>query len=98
LDAPARGGIETDELRRVQQRAERFIADQAAGADMAMARQQEQERAAQLHQAETMEARAWIARAQTLRSEGNSKMALGVAGGVALGLLFGFVLVGGRHR
>jgi hypothetical protein len=98
LETPARGGVDEEELRRIQQRAERFVAEQTAIAGVAMNRQEDQEQALRLRQAEIAEARAVIARAQTLKAEGNSRMAMGVAGGAFLGLLLGSLLLGGRRR
>ena len=90
----ARGGVDEEELRRIERRAERFLADQAVGADGALARTEEQERWALLRHAEVQEARAIAARAQTLKAEGNARLAIYFAIGTMIALVVGPALIG----
>lgn len=95
--APARGGADEEELRRIERRAERFVADQAAGAVDAMRRTEEQDRLALMREFEMQQARAISARAQTLKAEGNTRLALYFAAGTVVALVLGSVFSGGRN-
>lgn len=93
-----RGGVDDEELRRIERRAERFLAEQANGADQVLAQREEHDRLALAREVDAMEARAIVARAQTLRAEANTRLAVCAAIGVVLAILLGPILVGDRPR
>ncbi len=93
----ARGGIDEEELRRVEQRAARFYSEQAVGADAALSRREEHDRLAVVRHAESMEARAIIARAQTVRAEANTRLAMFFAAGVLGAVVLAPIVLGGRQ-
>lgn len=93
-----RGGVEVEELRRIQQRAERYIADQAGDVEAAMTHQELEQQLALHRQREIMEARAVAARSATLRAEGTLRLVLSIAGGTVGGLVLGHLLFGGPKK
>jgi hypothetical protein len=86
-EVPARSGVEAEDLRRIRERAERYVARDAAASDAAMTVRDDERRAALTREQEILEARAIAARAQTLRAEATTHVAMAAAGGVVLAVL-----------
>lgn len=95
---PERGGVDAEELRRIQQRAERYVAEQATGANAAIAQREAEQHAALVRQQEITTARAIVARSETIRSEGTRRLVMSIAGGAIAGLVLGNLLFGGHTR
>lgn len=77
--SPARGGVDDEELRRVERNAERFVQDQASVIGDALRAKQQQEQSLVIRQAEAQEARAILARAETVKAEANTRLAIWLA-------------------
>jgi hypothetical protein len=97
-DPPPRGGVDDEDLRKIEQRAERYISEQATQADAVLARREDHERAGLSQQLDSIEARAIAARAQTLKAEGNTTFIISVAAGAVGALVFGPFLLGGKKK
>lgn len=94
---PVRGGHDAEEMARIRREAERYYAEREAATAAALASNDHERRIAFARAAEAERARAVMARAATLRAEGNLHLAMAFAGGTIVVLLAGLIL-GSRER
>ena len=84
---PERGGIDAERAQSTLDRAQHYAAAQVAGSNATLVLSGEQQQANLARVNDMLNARAVSARAQTLRAEGNIKLALGAACGIIATML-----------
>ena len=88
-----RSSFESDELRRIRERADSYAAEQATTANAVLGWQEQRDQAAIARASEAREARAVVARAATLRADGTMRLVCFCGAGI----LAAFLVFGARR-